>query len=325
MLDACNELLTGKPMSVGQMKGMLEGLDVSSDLVKTVDLARAGHPSSETYNPLIQDGNEPVPLNLDRNPQKKPFRVTECEGLVRPEPPKHMKKPGFWDKVFHYLSFGSSRSYVSRYNEHERTLADQIADYKERMDNYNSQLEALERGEGDEVLRANYDRAVEQAQRTFGIAVDRPLPDIAQRYSVNENDPANNELNASNLSNEAQMSNDKSSSPEVIEELENALLNSLFGGAVSNKALDEKMEELRTEYRGYIRQTNCFQKLAGSGDNNIHSVLGDPAKMNSVLSVVSNSIMEITGYTEEKPNVDAPQKTNEQLEKPAEGIGLSMG
>ena len=95
LLNACNELLTGKPMSVGQMKGMLQGLQVPTEQINCVEQARAGHPKAEGYKAIAPEENGAIPMKLAEKPEKKPYRVTECEGLARPEPPAVMGKPSF--------------------------------------------------------------------------------------------------------------------------------------------------------------------------------------------------------------------------------------
>ena len=55
LLNACNDLLTGKLMSVGQMKGMLQSLNVREEQIGSVEQARAGHYRAAGYEPIFAE------------------------------------------------------------------------------------------------------------------------------------------------------------------------------------------------------------------------------------------------------------------------------
>ena len=289
LLDACNDLLTGKPMSVGQVKGMLQGLQVSENQIGIVDQARAGHPKAEGYKAIVPEENGAIPMKLAENPEKRPLRVTECEGLVRPEPPAVMKKPSFWKKLLHKLAFWTKNTYVNRYKEYQRTLSGRIEAYKNSLQEYNDNLAALERGENPGGLRAAYERAVEQAKEKFGLSNTAPTE---QKEAVN--------------------TGVKLASKEAAEQLENALLNTLLEGAIPRKATKDEQEKLREEFRGHIRGTEGYNKMLLSGDDNISTVLNDPEKMACVYADVLNGIMEKVDQNKKPSNNDEPQRNKEK-------------
>lgn len=290
LLDACNDLLTGKVMSVGQLKGMLQGMDVPAN---AVEAARAGHPAATDYKPISASENPPVTMKVAANAPRKPFRVTECEGLVRPEPPAVMKKPGFLKKVLHYLSFGSKNSYVNQYKAYQRALPDRIEAFKRSMEDYNTTLEGLERGENPKGLKAAYDRAVKQAETTFGVSAKQTVAAQPNRQDAPKKSAEH-----------------KSASPQMKERLENAILDALVQGEHP-----EVIETFKAEFRGHIRNTQVFNKLVNSGDENISNVLSNPAVTQNVLANVSEELMQNV-YPEQRSH-DAPQRTHaEQLTQP---------
>ena len=288
LLDACNDMLTGKPMSVGQLKGLLQGLQVSEDQIGLVDRARAGHPKAENYKAIAPEETVAIPMKQVENSEKRPFRVTECEGLVRPEPPAVMKKPSLWQKLLHQITFHSKNSYVSRYREYQQTLSDRIEVYKTSLREYNEQLTALEQGKNPGGLRAAYERAVKRAEEKFGPSKVAPT---TQKTAVN--------------------TGVKPASKEVAEQLENTLLDTLFKGISTEKTSIEEQTNLREEFRGYIRETEGFNKMILSGDANISRVLNEPQKLDSVTASVFNEITEKMDRNKEVSKGDEPQKNNE--------------
>ena len=290
LLDACNDLLTGKQMSVGQVKGMLQGLQVPQEQVGIVDRARAGHTKAEGYKAIAPEENGAIPMKLAENPEKKPFRVTECEGLVRPEPPKVMKKPSFWQKLVHKV-FHSKNSYVNKYEEYQRTLPDRMEAYKNSLQEYNNNLAALEQGGNPGGLRAAYERAVEQAENMFG--------------------PSEKKSAAAQEQNEAVKTDVKPASREVAQQLENALLDVMFEGVDPGNATKEEQENLREEFRGHIRETETYNKMIQSGDDNVSKVLNDPQKIADICACAGNEILEKIGHKEKTQTNKEPQRNNE--------------
>ena len=291
LLDACNALLTGKLMSVGQLKGMLQGLQMSDDQIGAVEQARAGHPKAEGYQAIAPEENGAIPLKPAENTEKRPLRVTECEGLVRPEPPAVMKKPSFWQKLLHKITFWSKNTYVNRYKAYQRTLPERMQAYKHSLQEYNNNLTALESGENPGGLRAAYERAVQQAKERF-----EPSRMVA--------DP--------NAQKEAANNGAKPASKEVVEQLENTLLDTLFNGVNPGNASKEEQENLREEFRGHIRGTEGYQKMILSGDGNISTILNDPGKMDCVYADIFNEIVQKMEKKERSSTNDEPQRSNEK-------------
>ena len=290
LLDACNELLTGKQMSVGQMKGMLEGLDVPKQSVQEVEAARMGNPNAPDAKPIDPEQNPAVPMKLGKNQAENPVRITQCPGLEQPVPPKFMKKPGFWDKVANVLSLFSKNSYVNRYKEYQRTLPEKIEVYKRDMADYNKTLSELENGGNPKGLREAYNNAKRAAQEQFGVTKEKvaapKAPSVAEKHT----------------------------SPEVAERLETTLVNNLMQGMLPEGTSEQIVENTKNEIRNHIRATESFQKMLRSGDENITSVLNDYDKMNKVLSDVTNSIIGNNGDQRQQSN-EAPQKVKE-IEQP---------
>ena len=304
LLDACNDLLTGKQMSVGQMKGLLAELNVSPEKIQSVEPARAGSPKAHNYKPISPEEHPVIPVNAADPTAKKPVRITECEGLVRPKPPKVMKKPSRLDKFFHQISFHSKRSYVSRYHAYQQELPQKMEEYKTDLANYYSTLEALENGRGTPQLQEAYNRAVQQAEAVYGPAVKKT---VAAQPLNNVTEP-----------------DTRRASPQTAEALENAILDALFKNAAPEKNSNESPEDLRNEFRGHIQQTSSYQKLIKAGDSQISAVLNDPEKMQNVLKDVSNGILAIVEPGGKVPNVNIPQRNNEVVAKPVENAPRSI-
>lgn len=300
LLDACNDLLTGKQMSVGQVKGMLQGLQVSEDQIGVVDQARAGHPKAEGYKAIAPEENGAIPMKLAENPEKRPLRVTECEGLVRPEPPAFMKKPSFLQKLLHKITFWTKDTYVNRYKEYQRTLPDRVKAYKSSLQEYNNNLKALEGGENPSGLQEAYERAVQRAQEKFGPSKENAT---VQKEAVN------NDV--------------KPASKEVTEQLENSLLNTLFEGVGLGNASKEEQEKMREEIRGHIRETEGYKKLILSGDDNITAILNDSEKRHYVYTDIFNSAAEKMEQNVKPPINDELQRNNEK-EMKQENIMLQI-
>ena len=300
LLNACNDLLTGKPMSVGQVKGMLQELQVPEDQIGIVERARAGHPDVEGYEAIAPEANDAIPMKLAENPEKKPFRVTECEGLVRPQPPEVMKKPSIWQKLFHMIAPRSANSYVKQYKAYQQSIPARIEEYKNSLKEYNDTLAALERGENPGGLQDAYKRAVEQAELKFGpseTAVEAP----------------DTQIKAANTGVEP-------ASQEVAEQLENALLDTMFEGLNTENTSKAEQENLREEFRGYIRQTQAYNKMILSGNANISNILSDPAKMALVYGDVARGISDQLGLNENEPQNNEPQISNEKTMNQNENV-----
>ena len=297
LLNACNDLLTGKQMSVGQVKGMLQGLQVSEDQIGVVDQARAGHPKAEGYKAIAPEENGAIPMKLAENPEKKPLRVTECEGLVRPEPPAVMKKPSLWKKLLHIITFWTKNTYVNRYKEYQRTLSDRMEAYKNSLQEYNNNLEALEQGENPGGLQEAYEQAVQRAQEKFG---------PSKEASTAQKDAVSTGVNPA--------------SKEIAEQLENALMDILFNGVNPGNATKEEQEKLRNELREHIRGTEGYNKMILSGDGNISEALNDPEKMARLLTSVVDEVVEKMEQNEPPSANDNPQRNNEKEMNQAESI-----
>lgn len=306
MLDACNDLLTGKLMSVGQMKGMLGALDVPQAQINSVEAARAGHSKATGYEAIAPEANPAIPLKITNHPEKKPVRVTEFEGLVRPEPPKVMKKPKFLDKVLHVLSLFSKNSYVSRYREYQQTFRARLDDYNTRLNRYNSNLEALERGDNPENLREAYENAKEAAKQRFGLANENPV--ASQPMNNREVNPAMGPA-----------------SPEITARLENTLVNTIFDRLNPNAPQNQAMENQKNALLGHIRATDGYKRLIRSGDGNISAVLDDPTKMNNVLTDVTKGIMNAVGQNQMKGPENLPKRVPQMEQKPVENKPKVMG
>ena len=285
LLDACNDLLTGKQMSVGQMKGFLQGLQIPQEQLDLVGLAKAGHAGASGYAPIVSEENPTIPMQIAQEPAKRLFRVTQCEGLVRPKPPAVMKKPTFWDKVMHQLTLHSKNSYISRYKAYQETLPEKMDDYRKDMQEYHSTLEALERGEDPKGLKAAYDRAVKRAEETFGTKTAISKESVTSKIEV--------------------------SSLSSIEQLENKLLDTLLA--------EQGSADIKTQLLNQIRQTESYKKLLRYGDN-ISTVLSSPEKMENVLADVSAEIVQKNGHSEVQKD-QQPQKEMQEPQIHAPSIG----
>ena len=158
-------------------------------------------------------------------------------------------------------------------------------------------MKALERGENPNGLRAAYEQAVQRAQEKFGQSKSAPTQQQgADKTGVN---PA---------------------SKEVTEQLENALLNSLFEGVDLGSASKEEQENMREKSREYIRETEGYKKLILSGDGNISEVLDDPEKMARLLTSVANEVVEKLEQNEQTRKNEEPQKNNEKEMNRGENI-----
>lgn len=300
LLDACNDLLTGKQMSVGQIKGMLQGLDVPKEQINSVEAARMGHPNAPGAKPIDPEQNPAIPMKFAQNQAQKQVRITGCPGLERPVPPKFMKKPGFWDKVANVLTLFSKNSYVNRYKEYQRTLSERMETYSRDMATYNETLDELEKGGNPRGLKQAYDQTVKMAKEQFGPTQEKVAAPKAP-------------------------SAEKHTSPEVAERLENTLVNNLVQKMLPEGTSEHVVENTKNEIRGHIRQTESFQKMLRSGDENITSVLDDYEKMSKVLSDVTNSIMENSGYNEKQNVNQVPEKTNVMEKEQPQSAPMAMG
>lgn len=298
LLDACNELLTGKLMSVGQMKGMLQGLNVLDVQSDSVENARAGYYRAEGYFSIFPENHPAIPMKVAENPVKRPFRVTECEGLTRPEPPAVMKKPSRLDKVLHYLSFKSKYSYVSRYKKYQRDIPEMMKDYKERMTDYLNTLDQLENGEDPRGLRNAYEQAIKDAEKTYGLSSEKSAAPKMQNSEIG--------------------SVVRPISKEVADQLENTLLDKLFEDIIPKNAFNGNMEEMREEFRGHIKDTLVYKKLILSGDKNVSDVLKDPEQMKNVLSEVAKGIAEKADPVNKSITNNVPHRNIEVEIKPIE-------
>ena len=300
LLDACNDLLTGKTMSAGQLKGLLQGLDIPESQIKLVEQAKAGHSAAAGYNKISAEANPAIPMKIQENTEKKQLLLTELDEYPRPKKPEMMKKPGFWDKVRHALSLNSKNSYVSKYKEYQRTLPEKMAIYRREMMEYNSVMDALKRGQGPKEMQEAYNRAVDsaigRAQSVLGISAEKPAALKPQEKVGAVVKPA---------------------SKQVADQLENTLADKLSGKVKTNGVPENKLEEQKKAFREHIRETEGFKKLIRSGDDHVNGVLGDPEKMNVVFSDITNEIKVMTGYDQPQRQNDAPQINNERVVEPA--------
>lgn len=290
LLDSCNNLLTGKVMSLGQMKGMLQGLQLPQEQIQSVEAARAGHPATADYKPIAPTEHPPIPMKLEANALKKPFRVTQCNGLAQPVPPDVMKKPGLWAKLMHRITFRSKNSYVSKYKEYQRTLPDRMEAYRRDMEDYRSTLDALERGENPRGLKASYDLAVREAEAALGISAKQPVAPRTQATAAS--------------------SQPKAVSSQMKEHLENTLLDALVKDSGSANSSTNNLENFKAALRGRIRSTQSYNRLLRSGDDNISRVLSDPAVTQNVLASISQEILGNTNQRQVQHHPNAPQKRN---------------
>jgi hypothetical protein len=271
-----------------------------------VEAARAGHSRAPGYEPIAPASNPAIPLKIAANPERKMPRVTEFEGFVRPEPPKVMNEPKFRHKVAHVLTLFSKNSYVSKYKEYRRTLSERLIEYKNRLDQYNNTLAALEQGENPENLREAYLNAVEQARQRFGAVRENPaVPRVQNNREVNP------EMGQA--------------SPEMIQRMENTLADAMIRRLNPNAPQNEALENQKNELLGHIRQTDGYKRLIRSGDRNISAVLDDPARMNNVLTDVTRGIMEAAGRNQMKGPENVPKKIPELQMKPVENKPKVMG
>ena len=304
LLDACNQLLTGKPMSVGQLKGMLQELQVQPEQIGSVEAARAGHPHAAGYEPIDPEKNPAVAVEYTEQQKDQMPRVTECEGLRMPTPPEVMKKPTFWDKVMHFLSIHSKNSYVSRYEAYQQSLPDRMNEYKENMQRYNNTLKELENGGNPNNLKEAYDRAVQQAEQAFGKAPEKvDVPKVEGKPIA----PV-----------------ERKASAESVELLENALLDRIFQDAGQEAENTEALTEIKNEYREHIRQTEGFQKLVRAGDERIAAVLGDSEKMEKIHADIANDLFEKMQENDPKSLQNEPQKEHVMEQKQVENAPMMV-
>lgn len=274
LLDACNELLTGKLMSIGQLKGMLKGLEVSDDQIRLVETARAGHPGVNGYNEIKSEQNETIPMKLAEKPEKQPVRVTEFEGFVRPQPPKVMKKPGRWDKFVHMISFNKENTYVSRYKRYKENLPEQMRQYQISKVAYESTLAFLEKGGNPQNLRQAYLNAVAQAKQMFG-----------------------------SPENQAQLQ-PEDAPVAVSQVVNNRLMNLLIGQMLpEDVAVDNLMEQME-QLREHIRQTAAYRKLMNWNDDKLAEIFNDPDKAQLIVSDIASEISAKNGQNVAQQNPD---------------------
>ena len=74
-------------------------------------------------------------------------------------------------------------------------------------------------------------------------------------------------------------------SPEVAEQLENALLNSIF-------RQDGAQAEMRDQIRAQIRQTESFQKMLSTGDEQINSLLNNTTTLATLQASITGELMK---------------------------------
>lgn len=301
LLDACNDLLTGKQMSVGQLKGLMQGLNMPEQ-TNAVETARMGHPSTHKGEVIDPEQNPAIPMKVAPKQPQKLGRITQFPGLEQPHAPEFMKKPGIWDKLANVFSLFSKNSYVNRYKEYVRTLPQRIETYKKDMQEYRSTLEALERGENPRGLKEAYDRTLAQAKEQYGIS--QAEPEVQVRVTS---------------------TNVKTTSDEMVQRLENTLVNRLVEGKLPTNASKDAVENAKNELRDRIRETECFQKMSTSGDDNIRSVLDNPGKMSMVLSTVTNSIMENSGHNQKENVNEVPLRSNEMAKEQPQSAPRAMG
>ena len=161
-------------------------------------------------------------------------------------------------------------------------------------------MAALERGENPGGLQEAYKRAVEQAELKFG--------------------PSEKAVEAPDTQIKAANTGVEPASQEVAEQLENALLDTMFDGLNPGNTSKTEQENLREEFRGYIRQTQAYNKMILSGNANISNILGDPAKMALVYGDVARGISDQLGLNENEPQNNEPQISNEKTMNQNENV-----
>ena len=113
-------------------------------------------------------------------------------------------------------------------------------------------------------------------------------------------------------------------SKEVAERLENALLDTMFKDVDPKGASKQEQESLREEFRGYIRETEGYNKMIQSGDANVNAILNDLPKMARVYSDVVQSILAKLEPSRKSPEPVEPQRNNEKQMEPATRGPLGM-
>jgi hypothetical protein len=171
--------------------------------------------------------------------------------------------------------------------------------YKHDLQEYHDTLDALERGENPRGLRDAYERAIQQAERKFGSPeATIPTPEVQKETII---------------------PSVKTASKEMTEQLENALLDTLFEGVNPGDTPQEEQIALREEFREHIRETEVYRKMILSGDDNISKVLSDPQKLTGVYTNV------ITGLAEkmtQKANVSVANEPQKHMEKERQSISV---
>ncbi|MBQ2425687.1 MAG: hypothetical protein II263_04200, partial [Lachnospiraceae bacterium] len=155
--------------------------------------------------------------------------------------------------------------------------------------------DALKRGLGPNDMQESYNRAVDaaigRAKSVLGISVERPAA-----LKPQEKAPAVV----------------KTVSKQVEDQLENALMDKLFGNANKSRALENQ----KNAFRERIRGTEGFKKLIAAGDDHVNGILGDPEKMNTAFSIITNEMRGMLGLNQPKNQNNAPQRNNEREMEP---------
>lgn len=81
---------------------------------------------------------------------------------------------------------------------------------------------------------------------------------------------------------------------------------------------------MREEFRGYIRETQGYNKMILSGDENIVKALSDPQKMSGLLSFVVDEILVKNEARENSKGIDQPQRSNENVMQQKENLPAAM-
>jgi hypothetical protein len=94
----------------------------------------------------------------------------------------------------------------------------------------------------------------------------------------------------------------------------------MFEGVKPGNATKEEQENLREEFRGHIRETESYNKMILSGNENVAKALNDPEKMSDLCSLVFGEILNKINPQENSKTVDQPQQSKENVMQQNENI-----
>jgi hypothetical protein len=111
----------------------------------------------------------------------------------------------------------------------------------------------------------------------------------------------------------------------MVQNLENTLVNNMVQAMLPENSSKDAVENAKNALRGHIRETECFQKMSTSGDENIRSALENPEKMSMIVSAVTNSIMDKAGPGPKENINDVPQRNNQRDMEQPQSAPKSLG